>query len=214
MDQTPIGTDHASANGANLSNEPVSQVATLRTERLVLRAFRPSDAADVFAYSRDPRVGHDAGWEPHRSIDDSLSFITEIAPQGHVWAVVDPTAVDDAHPHGTVAGSIGLIADPARQHDRALMLGYALGVDWWSRGFMTEASRCVIDHGFKDLGIDLITCTCYPWNTASRHVIEKSGFTFEGVRRGAEVTYDGRLEDARCHSLTREEWERIEAERA
>ena len=213
MDPTPVGTEHANANDANLSNEPVSQAAALRTERLALRPFRPSDASDVFAYSRDPRVGHDAGWEPHRSIDDSLAFITEVAPHGHVWAIVDPTA-DDEHPEGRVIGSIGLIADPARPHDRALMLGYALGVDWWSRGYMTEVSRCVIAHGFEDLGLDLITCTCYPWNTASRHVIEKCGFAFEGVRRGAEVTYDGRLEDARCHSLTRKEWERQKAERA
>lgn len=186
--------------------DPVSAVPTLETERLVLRAFRPSDDADVFAYSKNPRIGRDAGWAPHASIEDSRAFITEIAPQGHVWAVVDPALVDETHPEGTVVGSIGLIADPARQHDRALMLGYALGSDWWGRGYMTEASRRVVDYGFEELDIELITCTCYPWNTASRHVIEKCGFTFEGVRRGAEVTYDGRLEDARCHSLTREEW--------
>lgn len=214
MEQKSNVTQHAGGADAALSHEPVSDVAELRTERLVLRAFRPADAPDVLAYSRDPRVGHDAGWEPHRSIDDSLAFITEVAPHGHVWAVIDPSATDDDHPEGMIVGSIGLIADPARQHDRALMLGYALGVDWWSRGYMTEVSQRVIDHGFEDLGLDLITCTCYPWNTASRHVIEKNGFLFEGIRRGAELTYDGRLEDARCHSLTRAEWEKDKAARA
>lgn len=192
---------------SELSPNPVSAVPTLTTERLVLRAFRPSDAPDVFSYSHDPRVGHDAGCPPHQTIDDSLAFITQIASQGHVWAIVNPTVTDEAHPEGTVLGSIGLIADPARPHDGALMLGYALGSAWWGQGFTTEAARCVISYGFDDLGLELISCTCYPWNTASRRVIEKCGFAYEGTRRAAEVTYEGILEDFRCHSLTREEWQ-------
>ena len=85
-------------------DDPVSAVARLSTGRLTLRAFRPSDADDVFAYSSDPRIGHDAGWPPHRSLDDSLSFINDIASQGHVWAIVPEATVSEGRPQGTVIG--------------------------------------------------------------------------------------------------------------
>ena len=48
---------------------------SLETARLRLRPFRDSDAADVYSYARDPRVGPIAGWPPHQSVDESLEII-------------------------------------------------------------------------------------------------------------------------------------------
>ena len=36
----------------------------LETERLILRPFTEEDAADLYEYARDPRVGPPAGWKP------------------------------------------------------------------------------------------------------------------------------------------------------
>ncbi|WP_180326730.1 GNAT family N-acetyltransferase [Raoultibacter phocaeensis] len=187
--------------------DPVSTVPRLTTERLVLRAFCLADADDVFAYSSDPRIGHDAGWPQHRSLDDSRSFITDIASQGHVWAIIPRETATECNPEGTVIGSIGLIPDPARSLDSVLMLGYAIGSDWWGRGFTTEAAKEVVRFGFEQLGLIGISCTCYPWNAASRRVIEKCGFSFEGTRHLAEIGQDGVPEDLLCHLLAKEAWE-------
>ena len=43
-------------------------MAVLETERTILRPFADSDAQDVYAYARDPRVGPIAGWKPHESV--------------------------------------------------------------------------------------------------------------------------------------------------
>ncbi|MEG0505462.1 MAG: GNAT family N-acetyltransferase, partial [Raoultibacter sp.] len=144
----------------SLNTDPVSSVQAIETDRLILRAFKESDASDVFDYSCNPRIGHDAGWPPHATIEDSLFFIREIASQGSVWAIVPKETVTDEKSAGTVIGSIGLIADPARPYEDALMLGYAIGEAWWNRGFVTEASQCVIRFGFENLNLSLISCTC------------------------------------------------------
>lgn len=192
----------------SIETDPLSSVQTIETDRLILRDFRETDASDVFEYSRNPRIGLDAGWPPHTSIDDSLFFIREIASRDYVWAIIPKETLTNEKPSGIVIGSIGLIADPARSFERSLMLGYAIGSDWWNRGFVSEASNCVIRFGFESIGLSLISCTCYPWNAASKRVIDKSGFTFEGVRRQAEIGQDGRVEDFLCHSMTKEEWEK------
>lgn len=125
-------TNQSGKDGAQ-SGEPVSDVPPIKTDRLLLRAFAPADAEAVFAYSSDPRIGHDAGWPAHRSLDDSLFFIRDIASQGHVWALVPKETIRPETPQGTPIGSIGLIADPAREYDRVLMLGYAIGAEFWGR---------------------------------------------------------------------------------
>lgn len=185
---------------STLSDTPVSTVPTLETQRIILRAFRPSDAQDVFAYSSNPRIGHDAGWPVHLSIEDSLSFINDIASQGHVWAICLPDH------GGLVTGSIGLISDPSRESEEIAMLGYAIGEPWWNKGYMTEAAREVLRFGFSELSLLLISVTHYPWNIASKKVIEKLSFHYEGTRRMAEKNAEGMWEDFSCYSLKREEW--------
>lgn len=190
-------------------DDPVSAVARLSTGRLTLRAFRPSDADAVFAYSSDPRIGHDAGWPPHRSLDDSLSFINDIASQGHVWAIAPEATVSESRPQGTVIGSVGLISDPARNYDKVLMLGYAIGARFWGKGYTTEAARAVIAYGFEELGLEAISCTCYPWNAASKRVIDKCGFEYECTRHLVEIGQDGIPEDFLCHVLTKGRWNEL-----
>ena len=89
-------------------------------------------------------------------------------------------------------GSIGLITDSARQYGSARSLGYALGIRYWGQGYMTEAVRAVIRFGFEKMSLDVISATCYPDNLASRRVLEKCGFQYEGTLHRAEMLYNGR----------------------
>lgn len=135
---------------------------TIHTQRLTLRAFCDSDAQDVFEACSNPVLGHNAGWPPHQTIEDSLCYINEIAPLGYVWAV---------DKDGRVIGSIGLLPDPRMPEDEgAMMLGYWLAEDQWNWGYTTEASKAVIDWGFTKGGLSLITTCHFLFNDASRRV--------------------------------------------
>ena len=59
-----------------------------------------------------------------------------------------------------------------------LEIGYAIGKDFWNRGYATEAARSFLQYAFETLKSDKITAVAEPENTASRRVMEKLGMKF------------------------------------
>ncbi len=171
----------------------------LETERLIMRNFYISDIDDFYSYSKNPNVGPNAGWEPHKNIEESISILMEIIKSDEVWAIVDKRC-------NNVIGSIGLHKDMKREFKNAKMIGYVLAEEYWGKGYATEAAKRVIKYGFEELGLDIITVYHYPHNDRSRKVIEKCGFKYEGTLRKASILYDGRIYDDVCYSMTKEEY--------
>lgn len=171
---------------------------TLTTERLTLRPFREDDAEALYAYCKDEDVGRNAGWKPHESLMESSDILHfAFLRQSTVWAV-------ERKADRRLIGSIGLVTDSARHYGSARSLGYSLGVAYWGQGYMTEAVRTVVRFGFRQMGLDLISATCYPDNPASARVLEKCAFLLEGVRHRADLLYNGQVKDQLCYYLPHE----------
>ena len=66
---------------------------------------------------------------------------------------------------------------------------------------MTEAVQAVLNYGFNELQLSLITANCYPHNKRSQQVLERNGFICEGVLHQAELTYNGNIYDHLCYYL-------------
>jgi [ribosomal protein S5]-alanine N-acetyltransferase len=60
-------------------------------------------------------------------------------------------------------------------------LGYWIGVAHARKGYMREAIDAVVHHAFFQLDLSRIEAACLPGNAASRGVLEKTGFKYEGV---------------------------------
>ena len=60
-------------------------------------------------------------------------------------------------------------------------LGYWIAKRHARQGYMREAIRAVSHHAFTVLDLSRIEAACLPENVASRGVLEKSGFKYEGV---------------------------------
>jgi putative acetyltransferase len=71
---------------------------------------------------------------------------------------------------------------------------------------MTEAAREVIRYGFDNLHLDLISAYCYPFNARSKGVLQRCGFSYEGILKMAEKRYDGNIYDNECYALTSKEF--------
>lgn len=175
---------------------------TLVTERLTLRAWRLSDAEDVYEYAKSDEVGPAAGWQPHANLKESYNIIEMFIKQKETWALC-------YNQSGKVIGSIGLHKDNKRNigHSNARALGYVLSKDYWGRGLMPEACQEVIRYGFEELKLEVLSVYHYPFNKRSKRVIEKLGFTYEGTLRKANMIYDGRIVDTLCYSITKEDYQ-------
>ncbi len=71
-------------------------------------------------------------------------------------------------------------------------------------GFGRVALSLLLDHGFKNLGLNLIWGESFDQNPATQ-LFDKLGFVKEGTRRQFYFR-DGKLIDAHLYSLTSEEW--------
>ncbi len=180
----------------------------LETARLILRPWQltEKDAADLFDYARDPRVGPIAGWPVHRTPEDSRAVLRGFVKDDEVLAIVDRES-------GRVVGSIGLHRrdpDAATAHLPHRELGYCLHPAFWGKGLMTEAAAACIRYGFENMGLALIWCGYYEGNSRSRRVVEKCGFRY-AFTRVESATQMPEERTAHYYSLTREEWRRCQA---
>jgi len=60
-------------------------------------------------------------------------------------------------------------------------LGYWVGQSHVRQGYMREAILGVVRYSFETLDLSRIQAACLPENEASRGVLEKTGFKYEGV---------------------------------
>jgi len=175
---------------------------SIETERLKLRRFKLSDIGDFYEYSSNPLVGPNAGWDYHRNREEALLLLKNFSNNNEIWAM-------EHKENSKVIGSIGVHKDRKRDNKGARMLGYVLNPEYWGRGLCTEATLAIVKHAFEGMKVSLLSVYHYPDNERSRRVIEKCGFTYEGILRNATVTYDGKICDDLCYSMTREEYIKI-----
>ena len=60
-------------------------------------------------------------------------------------------------------------------------IGYWVGQQYARQGFMSEAIIAMVAHAFVALDLSRFESACLPDNVASRGVLEKAGFKYEGV---------------------------------
>lgn len=178
------------------------KVPQLETERLILRNWSLKDAQDLYEYAKDPDVGPNAGWQPHRSVYDSSFIIRNIFKSNSTWAIEEKST-------GKVVGSIGLDKDMYREGINSREMGYSLAKRCWGQGYMPEAAGRIIEYAFEDLKLDILMIKTATTNFRSQRVIEKKNFTYEGTLRSAHRMYDGTIRDLKCYSMTREEYLKI-----
>lgn len=175
---------------------------TLTTERLVLRAFIPQDAADVRRLAGAREVAATTLNIPHPYPEGAA----EEWIRTHQSAFEAGTGVNLAmtiREAGDLVGAIGLnLAAESNQAE----LGYWVGVPYWNRGYCSEAAAAVLAYGFGDLGVRRIHAHHLGSNPASGRVMIKIGMTYEGTLRQHVKKWD-RYEDAVLYGCLRGEFE-------
>jgi [ribosomal protein S5]-alanine N-acetyltransferase len=90
------------------------------------------------------------------------------------------------------------------EHERA-EIGYLLYESFRGKGFMLEAIKSIVEYGFNKMGLNRIEAFISPHNLPSKKIIEKAGFTQEGVLR-EHYKWENKIYDSVVFSLLKSEY--------
>ena len=171
---------------------------TLETERLTLRPATLNDARSIYdSYAQDPQVTRFLCWRPHQSIQETRSHLKqtiEAVEKGeHFYWLIENKATN-------VLGAICLRPDGVKAD-----IGYCLGQHAWGKGYMTEATKAVVDVAIAEPQYQRVWATCAVDNVESARVLEKSGMKKEGLlkRWAVLINLGETAQDMFCYAKTR-----------
>ena len=154
----------------------------LITDRLELRLPKSGDHGQ-WSSLRESSRGFLEPWEPTWSSDhlSKKAFFERVR-----WArksAEDGLAIPFLllrHDDGILVG--GITVDQIRLGPaRKASIGYWIGEPFARQGYMREAIEAVVHHAFAAMDLSRIEAACLPTNIASRRLLEKTGFKYEGV---------------------------------
>jgi RimJ/RimL family protein N-acetyltransferase len=159
----------------------------IRTQRLLLRPWRPEDAADVAAamdiYHRDDVTrwlgSSERSWATEDSARDRLVRWVEVSSQHPglgLWAVV-PDGVGS--PVGTVL--LVQLSDADGELTDDVEVGWHFHPEHWGNGYATEAAAALLEHAFGTLGLTEVNAIAYPGNEPSFAVMRRLGMVHRGA---------------------------------
>lgn len=148
----------------------------LRTDRLVLRRWRPSDREPFAALNADPAVMEHfpspLSREDSDALVDRIEGLFEAQGWG-LWAVEVPGDAD-------FIGFIGLMAPTFEAHfTPCVEVGWRLARSAWGRGYAPEGALEVLRFAFEELALDEVVSMTAVGNMKSRRVMEKIGLTHD-----------------------------------
>jgi ribosomal-protein-alanine N-acetyltransferase len=155
------------------------ELPTLRGSRVLLRAWRRSDAATIQEASRDPLIPTMTTVPSTPGEPEALAFIARQHERletgaGYVFAIADPT--------GRAVGHIGLfLAAGARAS-----VGYWIVGSQRRQGYAAEALGVLTAWAKQLPDLDRLELYVEPWNNGSWRAAERAGYDREGLLRAWE----------------------------
>ena len=158
---------------SELEEPPVLSLDAFR-----LRPLQPSDAVQWSAYLSDPRVTLHTSWASTDlpTIESLVHRLRADYATKASWRWAIARDVDDC-----LVGVCGF-STWSTIH-RAAELVYDLSPEYWSRGIVTRSVQAVLEWGFSTAGLNRVQAVVLPSNLPSIAVLNRCGFTQEGLLR-------------------------------
>jgi len=169
----------------------------LLSARLRLRATTLDDAealSSIFASEEALRHGGRAPLADVPRVREKLARDVEEARRGEavLWSVTERGS-------DWAVGYVGL--HHWVQKDRCAEVGYALAPPYWGRGYMRELMPLLVRFAFSEMRLHRLEAQLDPGNSASARLVERAGFTLEGVLRDKVASPRGGFADLAVYAL-------------
>ena len=172
----------------------------LVSARLLLRPLWKNDVDLVLELFTDPEIMEYAGGPvKNERIRAEMAASVKRGADGSigVWCICKAQTKESI-------GTIALLPLPVEAEDTEwelvrtgempdgdIEIGYFLRKEEWRQGYISEAVSRVLEFAFSVASLEEIVAVIDPRNTASRKVLERTGFLSEGDRRAYRETYPG-----------------------
>jgi len=181
---------------------------TLETERLILRRFVMEDLEPMYDHCwSDPDVWKWTNYAPMSCIDDvktAANMFTENWLGAYERADRYSWAIQVKETGEVIGRYFGMHPDDQISQ---VELAYELGQAWWNRGYMTEATKKVIDFFLREVGFNRVYAVHAGGNPASGRVMQKCGMIYEGTLRQAHRCNNGVQDEVRYAILAEDYFE-------
>lgn len=173
----------------------------LETQRLILRELSKEDISDIFEFFSDEQVTHYLDFyslSDIKMVDNFVKRMNQGFKKKEIirWGIIIKET-------GKVIGTC-FISDFER--NAIATIGYDLSRDYWRKGIMNEVLITVLNFAFEEMNLNRIQAIVHPDNIASKSLLQKRGFTLEGLLRDYEYHYDKEsFNDVYMFSLLRRE---------
>ncbi len=170
----------------------------ITTERLLLKTLTDDDIESVYRQFSDKDMCRYTEPPCDRAM---AQFIIDHykKPEGAIqlrWGIFDRL-------DGTFIGTCGYHFYDAR--NSKVEIGYDIWKDHWRKGYASEVMPVLLRACFKDLGVHCVYAHTHSENEASRAVLKKYGFHFDGILRGW-ARYGDESVDQTCYTLLKSEY--------
>jgi RimJ/RimL family protein N-acetyltransferase len=182
--------------GANLIRDP----RELRTERLVLRPFRPNDLGAIARYADDE--------DYRRYLSPTHPGPEEFVAHnvGVDWSVERSWVIELG---GEIVGSVFL---GINTEDDAAELACLIAPEFWGRRIGLEASRAAIEHAFVDLELSKVVARADGRHEASIRLMTNLSMRSDGVAHSLDDRRPGEKVDEVLYEIRRDDWSRARSD--
>lgn len=144
----------------------------IKTNRLLLRRLISSDWGTVSYLRSDKAINKFVQRPPAETKEKAIAFITKINKgidnQDFLyWSIIEN---DSAKMIGTIC-----LWNFSKDRKEA-EVGYDLGLDFQGKGYMNEALNAIIEFGFNQLELQLISAYTHRENKSSKRLLERNNF--------------------------------------
>lgn len=165
-----------------------------------LKEWRISDAEILAEILSNEKVTANLRDLPNPySVSDAEFFIREA-----ISADKNDNFIFAVEADGRVVGCVGCYRQE-NIHRKTAEIGYYIAEEFWGKGIAARAVKSVADFVFGHTDIVRIYAEPFADNAASRRVLEKCGFAFEGTLKCRAEKF-GVIKDTVMYSLLRPEY--------
>ncbi len=164
-----------------------------------LRKWNLADSQDVSHYANNKNIAANLRnvFPYPYTLADAEGYIRSCVENSEERQICRAIVVN-----GRAAGSVGIFCG-TDVYEKSAELGYWLAEEFWGNGIMTEAVKQLCQEAFDRFDIIRIYAEPFAYNTGSRRVLEKAGFSLEGIMKKG-VFKNGQIQDYCMYALLKD----------